>query len=163
MNIRSAIIGTTLLVVLLTAGAAQSLSGSNTVFTDDIVNGQVRNEDIAANAIGGGRVNDNSLTGADVNESTLVPTCPTNMTRVADVCYGSARAANNQFFALFDCADENLRLPSISEGLLITAITGGAIWTDEISSGPIYVVSNSYSTDANNHSYFCVTTVGARP
>jgi len=81
MNIRSTIIGTTLLVVLLTAGAAQSLSGSNTVFSDDIVDGTVTHADIKANSIGGSRLLDNAVTGgkildstvtgADVNESSL--------------------------------------------------------------------------------------------
>jgi len=81
MNTRSAIFGTTTLVVLLTAGAAQSLSGSNTVTSDDIVDGTITHADIKANSIGGsrfldnsvtgGKILDNTITGADVNESTL--------------------------------------------------------------------------------------------
>lgn len=70
------------LITLLAVGPAQSLAGSNTVFSDDIVDGQVKAIDIAANSIGGGRIADggigsidvanNSLTGADINEGTLV-------------------------------------------------------------------------------------------
>lgn len=81
MRTRSAILGSAALAVLLTAGAAQGLSGSNTVYTDDIVDGQVTTSDIRENAVTSSRiatggvfgtdVADNSLTGADINESTL--------------------------------------------------------------------------------------------
>ena len=54
------------LVVLVTAGAAQSLAGSNTVFTDDIVDGQVTYSDIRDNAMTGKKILDNSVTGADL-------------------------------------------------------------------------------------------------
>jgi len=71
MRTRSIILGYVTLTLLLTAGAAQGLSGSNTVFTDDIVNGAVTTADIKGNAVSGSRVLDNSMTGADINESTL--------------------------------------------------------------------------------------------
>jgi hypothetical protein len=48
-----------LLVAL--GGTATALSGSNTVFSDDIVNGHVRTADVL----------NNNVTGADINESTL--------------------------------------------------------------------------------------------
>lgn len=81
MRARSTIIGFAVLTVLLTAGAAQSLSGTNTVFTDDIADGNVTTQDIRANAVTSSRIIDggvfgtdianNSVTGADVNEATL--------------------------------------------------------------------------------------------
>ena len=66
-NYRSTIVGFAALVVLLTAGAAQSLSGSNTVASDDIIDGQVYGPDIHSNAVTGAKVATNSLTGADIN------------------------------------------------------------------------------------------------
>jgi hypothetical protein len=54
------------LFLVVTGGTAFALSGSNTVFSDDITNGQVKNSDVGANAIGGGKVGNDSLTGADV-------------------------------------------------------------------------------------------------
>jgi hypothetical protein len=51
---------------VLTGGTAVALTGSNTVFSDDITNAQVKNPDVGANAIGGGKVSDNSLGSADV-------------------------------------------------------------------------------------------------
>jgi len=71
MRTWSTIIGYTLLTLLLTAGAAQSLSGSNTVFTDDIVDGAVTTPDIKANAVSGSKILNNSVTGTDLNESTI--------------------------------------------------------------------------------------------
>lgn len=80
-HIRGNLVGYVALFLVLTGGTAQALNGSNTVFSDDIVNGQVRTADIAANAVttsrlapssvGSGRVVDNSLTGADVGDGTL--------------------------------------------------------------------------------------------
>src|SRR3712207_2521695 len=65
------IVSSLALFLVLTGGTAVALTGSNTVFSDDITNGQVTNPDIGANAVGGGKVFDNSLTGADLNESSL--------------------------------------------------------------------------------------------
>lgn len=87
MDVRSAVLGLAALVILLTAGAAQSLSGSNTVYSDDIVDNAVTSADlgtnsvtkpkVADNAIGGAEVLNNALTGSDINESTL--SLPQNM------------------------------------------------------------------------------------
>lgn len=81
MNLKSAVFGTTFLVVLLTAGTAQSLSDSNTVHSDDIVDLGVKTVDLGTNSVTRSKVSDNaiaspevlnnSLTGADINESTL--------------------------------------------------------------------------------------------
>lgn len=54
------------LVVLVTAGAAQGLAGSNTVYSDDIVNGQVGYGDLKDSAVGGRKILNGSVTGADL-------------------------------------------------------------------------------------------------
>lgn len=81
MRARSTILGFGILTILLTAGAAQSLSGSNTVFSDDIVDNNVRTADlgtnsvtrvkVADNAIAGPEIIDNAITGTDISESTI--------------------------------------------------------------------------------------------
>lgn len=58
-------------LVLVGAGSAQALSGTGTVDSGDIKNGQVKRIDIAANAINSTKVANNSLTGADINEGSL--------------------------------------------------------------------------------------------
>jgi len=97
MSLRSTIAGATLLVVLLTAGAAQSLSGSNTVTSDDIVDFSIVATDIKTAAIGGRPIVDNSITGTDINESSLnlrVPvTTVTSFTSAGCVPFGNGFAA----------------------------------------------------------------------
>jgi hypothetical protein len=73
---------TILAFIVLTGGTAVALSGTNTVFTDDITNDNVPASggnpagglvaaDLRPGSVGSSEVADNSLTGADVNESAL--------------------------------------------------------------------------------------------
>jgi hypothetical protein len=175
MSIRSSAVGLAAVVVLMGAGAAQSLSGSNTVFGDDIVDGTITTPDLKTGALSGSKILDNSVTGTDVNESTLVPTCPPATTSVADICFTPLRvgAGGGVTFitALGDCVDEHLRLPSLSEARMLTADTGATQqWTDVFYDdggiGEVVIVaSDGFATDSAtaNHAYHCVTTVGARP
>lgn len=68
---RAAVAGYVGLVVLMSAGAATGLSGSNTVFTDDIVNGHVRYADIRDGAVAGRKILDGSVAGADVRDGSI--------------------------------------------------------------------------------------------
>lgn len=100
-HVRANLIAYLALFLALTGGTAYALDGSNTVFSDDIVNGQVKTADIAnagvgagdlaGNSVGSGKivdgsvhiadlsgnavnspkVLDGSLTGSDINESSL--------------------------------------------------------------------------------------------
>ena len=80
------VISTIALFLVLTGGTAVALNGSNTVFSDDIVNNEVRSADVRddtlasggppggrpeASRVGTSEAADNSLTGTDINESTL--------------------------------------------------------------------------------------------
>jgi hypothetical protein len=53
-HIRSNVIGYVALFFALSTGSAVALSGSNTVFTDDIVNNHVRSEDVRDDTLPGG-------------------------------------------------------------------------------------------------------------
>lgn len=78
--IRSNVFGLVAIFIAL-GGTAAALPGSNSVRSDDIVNGQVRTADIgsgavrpadlAAGSVGTAAVGDNALSGADIAESTL--------------------------------------------------------------------------------------------
>jgi hypothetical protein len=52
--------------LVLSGGTAVALSGSNTVFSDDIVDGEVQNGDLGSNAVSGSKVFPSTLTGSDV-------------------------------------------------------------------------------------------------
>lgn len=63
---------TLLAFIVLTGGTAAALNGANTVQSDDLGPGaQVQAADVASNAIGSGKVVNNSLTGADIFETSL--------------------------------------------------------------------------------------------
>jgi hypothetical protein len=62
---------TLLAFIVLTGGTAVALDGANTVFSDDIVNGEVKAADVAANAINGSKVADNQVSTLDVRNDTL--------------------------------------------------------------------------------------------
>lgn len=64
MSIRASVIGLATVVVLMGAGAAQSLTGTDTVESDDIIDGQVTSADVA----------DNGLTGVDINPGRRIVT-----------------------------------------------------------------------------------------
>lgn len=69
-HIRSNVIGYIALFFALSTSSAVALNGSNTVFSDDITNGEVRTQDVAddttANALTGTDIADGSLTGSDI-------------------------------------------------------------------------------------------------
>jgi hypothetical protein len=65
------IVGYVLLTVILTAGAAQSLAGTNTVDSGDIVDGTISTPDLKTGALSGSKILDNSVTSADVANGSL--------------------------------------------------------------------------------------------
>lgn len=71
MKVRSAVFGATVLVVLLTAGAAQSLTGSNTVFSDDIVDHAVTAADLGTNSVTKVKVADNAISSAEIKDGSV--------------------------------------------------------------------------------------------
>ena len=102
-HLRNQWIGVLALLLVLTGGTAYALEGTNTVFTDDIVNDQVKSADVRNDdldegglaaldlregSVRGSEVFDDSLRGADVNESSfgVVPDAAhaTNSDRLGD-------------------------------------------------------------------------------
>jgi len=71
MSKRAVVAGYAALIVLLSAGAAEGLSGHDTIFSNDIAEGEVHSSDIKNGTIRGKDVKNNSLTGKDIDESTL--------------------------------------------------------------------------------------------
>jgi hypothetical protein len=65
-SIPANVAGYVVLIVILTAGAAQSLAGTNTVDSGDIIDGTIATPDLKTGAVSGSKILDNSITGADV-------------------------------------------------------------------------------------------------
>jgi hypothetical protein len=128
-HIRSNLIGYIALFLALTGGTAYALDGSNTVFTDDIVNGEVRSPDIATASVGSGKVVDGSLTGVDVanaadgadrvNASQVdghSASCPANTFSESGLCFDdTARAPHSWTTASDDCAARGGMLPTADQ------------------------------------------------
>jgi hypothetical protein len=90
------------LVVAMSTGAAYA---AGTIFSEDIVNGEVKKPDIDTGAVNSEKVANDSLVGADIDESTLrgVNATTLNGHRAASLT-GVAGARSNASVALPDCA-----------------------------------------------------------
>jgi hypothetical protein len=122
-NVASAIA----LFVALGGGTAVALSGTNTVFTDDIANdtqpasggnpaGGLVAADLRPNSVGTSEVTNESLTGQDIKDRSGVDTC-VNTVRIGQLCFRAENRARPWYEAFEHCANLDLRLPSLAEAL----------------------------------------------
>ncbi len=132
------------LLVIMSGGTAYALGGKNTVFSDDIVNGQVHSADIGdgqvhsadigdgqvrsadvaddttPNALTGVDVANDSLTGADIDESTLGQVPAALSATVGGLGRSTTLQGCDPFDATFlTCATVSMTLPVPSRVLLI--------------------------------------------
>ena len=122
------------LVLVLSGGTAYALDGKNTVFTDDIVNGEVHSADIGdgqvrsidvANdttkfALKGIDVKNDKPTGADIDESKLGQVPDALSATVGGIGRSTALNGCNPGDATFiTCATVSMTLPTPSRVLLI--------------------------------------------
>jgi hypothetical protein len=145
------VMATIAVFLVLGGGSAVALSGSNTVFTDDIANdtqpasggnpaGGLQAADLRPNSVGSSEAANESLTGADIKNRSGVLTCQTPLTaRYGPICVGSDGQARSWFGARDYCAGLNLRLPSFSEAVTLALnndVPGvpdtHLFWTDEV-------------------------------
>jgi len=112
------------LLLILSGGTAYALDGKNTVFTDDIVNGEVHSADVAndstAFALKGVDIANDSLTGADIRESTLGQVPDALSATVGGIGRSTSQEGCNPDSAtLITCATVSMTLPTPSRVLLI--------------------------------------------
>ncbi len=115
MNIRSSAIGLAAVVVLMGAGAAQSLTGSNTVFSDDIVNETVNSADVLNESLGTSDIRNESLTGADILNNSL---------RGADIFNGSIRGG--------DILNDSITGADVDESTLTVTPADNSVTSSEV-------------------------------
>jgi len=65
------VMATIAVFLVLSGGTAVALTGSNTVFSDDIVNGEVKAADIGSNAVGSSKIVDGGVQGVDILDGTV--------------------------------------------------------------------------------------------
>jgi hypothetical protein len=112
------VMATLAVFLVLGGGSAVALSGSNTVQSDDLGPGaQVKQEDIADNAVNSADVVNERLTGADIKNQSGVDTCVASTVRLGQLCVRGENQALAWFPAAQHCASLDLRLPSFAEAL----------------------------------------------
>ena len=135
------------LFLVLSSGTAYALSGSNTVFSDDIVDGQIANADLAVNSVGTGKVIDGTLVGADIKsnsitggdvrlDSLLADDLASAAVKAPELAQLSVRSVNE---ASFDADPDDERFDT-AQGHALCAddaqvISGGAEW--QSGNGPV--------------------------
>ena len=65
-HLRQQWLGAFAVLLVLTGGTAYALDGSNTVFSDDIVNGEVKSGDLAVDSVASGKIADQQVKNADL-------------------------------------------------------------------------------------------------
>jgi hypothetical protein len=131
-----------LLIAIGTGGAY----AANTVFSSDIVDGEVKSADIGNNQVKTADVRDDALsggglTGADIQNQSGVDTCTHGTTRFGELC-AVVPLPGQQYtwnFSVGVCADRGLRLPSLGEAKVLAKDydppnldPGKLFWTEEL-------------------------------
>ena len=153
-HIRGNVVGYVALFLVLTGGTAQALDGSNTVFSDDIVDAQVMTADvrngaittskIAADAVRTGRVADNNLTSADIAAQSLTGD---------DIANGSINGnqINESFVGIGGDLSGSLANAQLGTGVVgsneVAANSLGGSDIDESALGPVPLASNADTVD----------------
>jgi hypothetical protein len=136
-HIRSNVVGYVALFLVLTGGSAYALDGSNTVFSDDIVNGEVKKDDLGGNAVVTGKIADGGVGIADLAASSVTSG------KVADNSLNSADLGTASVGA-FELAGGAFRQEDIkaqySGFSKAYGIPPNAIQSDEISDGAVELV-----------------------
>ncbi len=120
-HIRSNVVGYVALFFALSGGAAYALDGSNTVFSDDIVDDQVRSVDVRDDSLPGG-----GLAPADLRTGSVGTTEVANASlRGGDLVDGAVDSAK--------VADDSVTAPKIAPG----AVGPGELQFDSVTPGKI--------------------------
>lgn len=122
-HIRSNVVAYLALFVAM-SGTATALEGKNTVFSDDIVNGQVRTVDLADEAVGTRKIKDGHVTNPDLAEDSV------DGTQIREGAVDTAEVDDGRLFGI-DIADGSLTGADINESSLglvpvaTSALSGG--------------------------------------
>ena len=118
-HLRTNVVGYVALFLVVTGGTAYALDGANTVFSDDIVDGQVKTADLHDDAVTSPKVTDGSLGGADLANRSI------GGQKVGVETLAGVNVSDGSLFGA-DIANESLGAADIG---------GGAIGTSELNAG----------------------------
>ncbi len=114
------------LIVLLTAGAAQSLSGTNTVDSGDIIDGQVKFADIKPDAVTSSRIRTDAVGASEIRADQV------GASELADNSVGSANVIDGSLTGV-DITDNTVTSADITNGQVNTTdLAGGAVRASDL-------------------------------
>ncbi len=146
-SIPASILGYVILTVILTAGAAQSLTGTNTVDSGDIIDGTVKNIDIKPSTITGSRILDNSVGAADLAANAV------GNAEMADNAIGMVEMLDNAI-GNAEMADNAIGNAEMADNAIGAAeVTNSSLTLDDFATAEAANVSTSIAINADD----CVT------
>ena len=101
-------------LAFLIAVAGGTAYAANTVFSEDIVNGQVKAVDIGTGQVQSVDVKNEGLSGADIADQSGVDTC-VESTRIGQLCFRAEDFPRDWANAAQHCANIGMRAPSLGE------------------------------------------------
>ena len=94
-HLRQQWMGAIALLLVLTGGTAYALDGSNTGFTDDIVNGEVKEADVGQGAVATDELANNQVKASDIGDGEVKSAEVANgQVKTADIGAGEVESAN---------------------------------------------------------------------
>jgi hypothetical protein len=115
------VISTLCLFLLLGGGSAVALTGSNTVFSDDIVNGEVKVADVGQGAVATDEIANGQVKAADIGDGEVMTAEIANgQVKTADIGSGEVRSGNvaNDNLSGGDISPNSLKGADIDEATL---------------------------------------------
>ena len=114
------VVATLALVIAVAGGTAYA---ANTVFSEDIVNGEVKGVDIGNNQVRSADVRDDGLsggglTGADIADQSGVDTCVASV-RIGQLCFRAENFARPWIDAVRHCANIDMYAPTLAQAFAL--------------------------------------------
>jgi hypothetical protein len=120
-HLRQQWIGVLALLLVLTGGTAYALDGSNTVFSDDLVNGEVKVADVGQGAVATEEIANSQVKAADIGDGEVQTADLANgQVKTADIGDGEVRSGDvaNDNLTGGDIAANSLKGADIDEATL---------------------------------------------
>jgi hypothetical protein len=121
------VMATIAVFLVLSGGTAVALNGSNTVFSDDIVNGEVKDDDIGSNAVRSGKIIDGGVQSVDILDGAV------GSPDILDGAVGNNDVRKNAITS-GKVQDESLTGTDVLDG----SLTGGDIGANSVTGSQIY-------------------------
>jgi hypothetical protein len=135
---------TLLMFIVLGGGSAYALSGSNTVFSDDIANGEVRVDDIRQAAVTNDEIANGQVKAPDIGDGEV---------KAADIGTAEVRGIDvlDANLTGIDIANNSLKGADVDEGSLAGALIPGIGTSPLVKSSGVVTVDDPFDDPTNEY------------